>query len=437
MELTAPPDKSLTHRALILAGLAQGTSRLSGLLAAEDPRSTAGCLRSLGVGVSRLPDDGSPITLEGRGLRGLSAPQAVLNAGNSGTTARLLLGVLAGHPFEATVTGDDSLRSRPMGRVIKPLRDMGARIQGRDGSERLPLTIRGGDLEPVVVESPVASAQVKSAILLAGLVAGVPVTVRQPGRSRDHTERMLSGAGVRVLEGVWRGATDLDEGWEVRLPEPPSALEPLDFRVPGDFSSAAFLVALALLGAVGSELRIRNVGLNPTRTGLLPVLKRMGASVAARLEGEAGGEPVGNLVVEPGPLVGVEVGGEEIPDLVDEVPVLAVLAARARGVTRITGAGELRVKESDRIRALKRGLEAVGVEVEELEDGLEIQGTDRSLQGRVDSSGDHRIAMAFGVLGRAVGGDIEVGDPQLSDVSFPGFWRVLDRLAPRRRGVGP
>lgn len=423
MELTVPGDKSMTQRALILSSLAEGESRLSGLLAGADPRATSGALRALGAEIPALPGDGSEIRVGGAGLRGLRSPVAPLDLANSGTGARLLLGVLAGLPLEAVVTGDASLRSRPMARVTEPLGSMGAGFEALGEEGRLPLRVRGGGLRPLEYETEVASAQVKSALLLAGITGGVFVLLSEPGRSRDHTERMLGMVGAPVVSHS-RGPH-----WRVELRDPPAALRPLDFRVPGDFSSAAFFLALGLLGGVGEELVIRNVGLNPTRTGLLPVLERMGSRIdAPEPPSEASGEPSGDLVVRPSDLEGVEVGGGEVPTLIDELPLVAVLGARARGQTRIRDAGELRVKETDRIHALVENLRAVGVETEEHDDGLTVQGTRKPLRGTARSFGDHRIAMAFGVLGALPDCEITVRDPGAVEVSYPGFWRELKRL---------
>ncbi len=431
MELTVPGDKSMTQRALILAALADGRSRLSGLLAGADPRATAGALRALGADLSHLPDDGSEIGVEGVGLDGLRTPDGLLDLENSGTGARLLLGVLAGAGVEAVVTGDASLRSRPMERVTGPLETMGARFEALDAPGRLPLRLEGGELKPVEYETPVASAQVKSALLLAGVTGGVFVLVSEPGRSRDHTERMLGLAGAPVISHA-RGPR-----WQVELRDPPDRLRPLDFHVPGDVSSAAFFVALGLLGGAGDELVIRDVGLNPTRTGLLDVLGRMDGDVETEGgEDEGPGEPSGALLVRPSELTGVEVGGKEIPRLIDELPLVAVLGVRARGETRITDAAELRVKETDRIRALVENLRAVGAEVEEREDGLVVEGSDRPLRGRVRSFGDHRIAMAFGVLAAAPGCEIEIDGREAVDVSYPGFWDDLRRVRRGRRSGG-
>lgn len=431
--MKVPGDKSLTQRALIFAALSEGESRVSGLLPGADPRSTAGALRALGAQIPPLPPDGREIRIRGRGLEGLLAPSDPLDLGNSGTGARLLLGVLAGRPFEAVATGDASLRARPMTRVTDPLSSMGAKFEFLASPGRLPVRVRGGELRPLEYDLPVASAQVKSALLLAGLTGKVSVLLTEPGRSRDHTERMLRMVGVPVVN------RPLEVGRRVELRAPPDRIEPLDFRVPGDFSSAAFFLALGALGVAGEHLTLEEVGLNPTRTGFLRVLARMGVrleiespSGASRsppgsVPGE-GVEPTGTLRVHRSRLAATEVGGDEVVLLIDEVPLVAILAVRAEGETRITGAGELRVKETDRIRALVENLRALGVEAEELEDGLVVRGREGPLRGDVRAHGDHRIAMAFGVLGAEAGNEIRVDEPGVVEVSFPGFWDELRAL---------
>lgn len=422
-ELRVPGDKSISHRALLLAALAGGESRIRGILTGEDPQATASILRELGVRVPPLVADGE-LRVTGVGVRGLRAPGGILDCANSGTTARLMLGVLAGQELEATLTGDESLRRRPMRRVTDPLSRMGARFEPLAAPGRLPLHIAGGPLRALDYRLPVASAQLKSALLLAGVTGGVPVRLLEPGFSRDHTERMLAAAGCALASSPEGGAN------RVRLTAAPPALNPLDVAVPGDFSSAAFPLALALLGGAGEGIVLRGIGLNPTRTGILPVLQRMNARIEVEIgSAPEGGEPVGDLIVHSCDLTGTEVQPEEIPGLIDEVPVLAVLAARARGVTRITGAEELRVKESDRLGALAANLSNLGVEVEELPDGLVIEGTGRPLSGAVEARGDHRIAMAFGVLGALAGNAITVDAPAAVDVSYPGFWEMLERAS--------
>jgi 3-phosphoshikimate 1-carboxyvinyltransferase len=353
-----------------------------------------------------------------------------LDLSNSGTGARLLLGVLAGSGISAEVDGDASLRSRPMSRVTVPLRAMGAGFRFLEDEGRLPLEVTGRrPLESIEWQSPVASAQVKSSILLAGLVGGAFVLVSEPVQSRDHTERMLQRAGVGVI------AHPVEGRWQVELRDPPSRVAPMDFRVPGDISSAAFLLALAALGGAGRSLAVESVGLNPTRTAFLDVLDRIGATVHVEPDsGDALGEPSGVVEVRPAALRAVNLGGAEIPRLIDEIPLIAIMAARAEGISRISDAAELRHKESDRIAVVASNLAALGVKVEEYPDGLAIEGSDRPLSGRVECRGDHRIAMAFGVLGALSGNRIEMDEPQAADVSFPGFW---DALANAARHQGP
>ncbi len=424
--ITVPGDKSISHRALLLSALARGESRLSGLLPGADCRSTASVLRALGASVPPLPPDGSEIRVTGVGPEGLRSPAERLDCGNSGTTARLLLGLLAGLPVEATLTGDESLRSRPMRRVTEPLGEMGARFSEVGEPDRLPLIVKGGGLSSFSYRSTVASAQVKSALLLAGVTARVPVEIEEPGRSRDHSERMLRRMGCEVEEGGG------PEEWRVRLTACPSTLDPLELHVPGDFSSAAFFLALGLLGGAGSRLRIANVGLNPTRTGLLDVFREMGGRIEVENLREAedpSGEPAADLVAFPSELHGVTVAGDVIPRLIDEIPILGVVAARASGVTEVRDAEELRVKESDRIRVLAENLAGLGGDVEELPDGFRVKGPTGPLRGRIAVHHDHRIAMAFGVLGALPGHEVVVDDPAVADVSFPGFWTLLEACA--------
>ena len=425
LTLRVPGDKSITQRALILGALADGESRIGGVLRGADPVATGRALAALGVEITGLAGaDRESLRIRGRGLRAWSGPAGVLDLRNSGTGARLLAGALAAQPLSAVLAGDASLSSRPMERIARPLRRMGASVEYLERSGVLPMRITGGALTGIRHDGKVASAQVKSAILLAGVGAGVAVEVREPRQSRDHSERMLEAMGVDVVE---RAAED---GWMVRIAAPPPRLAPLDMDVPGDFSSAAFFLAWAALAGGAAPLTARAVGLNATRTGLLPVLARMGVEIEVHPRRAAGGEPVGDLRVaaRANPLRSVQVGRGEVPGMIDEIPVLAVLAARAEGVTRITGAAELRVKESDRLAALAVNLRRIGVEVEELPDGLEIEGTRRPLSGVVECFHDHRIGMAFGVLGQTPGCDIRVDDPRVSEVSFPGFWELLARV---------
>lgn len=417
-----PGDKSITHRLLLLAGLAPGRSCIRGALTSLDARSTARILRALSVDVSALRA-GAEVVIRGRAR--LRRPATALDCGNSGTSARLLLGLLAAHPFRARLTGDASLRRRPMRRITEPLGRMGARFDGPDPApDRLPLGIRGGPLSPLAWELPVSSAQIKGSLLFAGLAGAVPVALREPdGRSRDHTERLLRSFGYAVAED--------DAGW-IRF-EPTGQLQPFDLEVPGDPSSAAFLVGAALLAEAG-ELRIEGVGLNPTRTGFLRVLERMGARVSAVATGLRAGEPAGDLVVRPSALRATTVGAGEIPGLIDEIPLLAVLASRARGTTRFHQVGELRVKESDRLGLLAANLRALGASAAVEGDTLTVLGGEGAPRGRVRTEGDHRIAMAFAVLGGVAGARVRLDDLECAAVSFPGFEATLRSIDARRRG---
>ena len=410
--LRVPGDKSVSHRALLLAALGDGRSAIRGILDSADVRSTAGVLRALGVTVPPLASD---MTVEGVGLRGLRAPASSLDCGNSGTTARLCSGVLAASPFSSRLVGDESLSRRPMHRVARPLEAMGARFDFEHG-DGLPLTITGGTLRPIEWETEAASAQVKGAILLAGLVAGVPVAVREPARSRTHTERMLAARGVTLAV----------HDTLVRL-EPARSIGALDMTVPADPSSAAFFAGLAALAAAG-ELRLPGVGADETRTGFFRALRRMGAEVDLLDARTEGGEDVADILVRPRALRAIDVVAGEVPSMIDELPMLACLAARAEGATVITGAAELRVKESDRIAQVVANLRAIGVSAEELPDGMRIAGTDAPLRGRILTRGDHRLAMAFGVLGAVPGNAIDVDDPSCVEVSYPSFWSDLRRI---------
>ena len=411
--VTPPGDKSISHRALLLAALAEGPSRIRNILASADVEATARALRALGVDVPPLSPD---FVISGRGPGALRSPQAPIACDNSGTTARLLLGVLAALPgVEARLEGDASLSRRPMRRVAAPLTAMGADLtfEGPPGHDGLPLRVRGRVLQPLTFDSPHASAQVKGALLLAGLLAGVDVTVTEPELSRDHTERMLAARGVSVRR-------------EARTVHVPGGqhLAALDADIPGDPSSAMFFAALAALAASG-ELRLERVALNPTRTGGFDLLRRMGASVEVESLREAGGEPVGTLVVRPGALRAIEIAGADVPRAIDELPMLACLAARAEGTTVIRDAAELRVKESDRIRAVVANLRAIGVAADERSDGMRITGSSRPLAGAVVTHGDHRLAMAFGILGAMPGNAITIDEPSCVAVSYPAFWSVL------------
>jgi 3-phosphoshikimate 1-carboxyvinyltransferase len=406
-------DKSISHRALMLSALSDGTSRISGILNSADVQSTAGVLRAWGVAIPTLTSD---FSVKGVGTRGLKAAGRDLDCGNSGTSARLLSGIAAAQAFESRFTGDASLSRRPMRRVAKPLMEMGAKFD-LPAHGGLPMTVRGGDLHPIHYLSETSSAQVKSAILLAAATAGIPVSVTEPLRSRDHSERMLEARGAHVH------VEEVRDGHCVRLGEL-ERLHALDIEVPGDPSSAAFFAGLAALASSG-EIALEKVCVNPGRIGAFAVLERMGARISMADRHDSGGEPLAAVTVAPGSLRATTIGGAEIPSLIDELPLLACVAARAEGETVITGAAELRVKESDRIATVVGNLRAIGAVAEELPDGLRVTGSDRPLRGHVVTHGDHRIAMAFGVLGAIPGNEIRIDDRDCVRVSYPAFWDHL------------
>ena len=407
-ELQVPGDKSISHRTALLSALADGTSTIKGFLLGDDCLATAAALRALGV---EITSEGGDLTVEGVGLDGLQAPEGPLDMGNSGTGMRLLAGLLASQPFASELTGDESLRQRPMERVAKPLRAMGAEVATQSG--RAPVRIDGRyPLTAIDYTLPVASAQLKSALLLAGLRARGRTVVRSPGRSRDHTERLLRSMGVTV-------ESRLDEVVSIRAPD---RLDPINTQIPGDFSSAAFFLVAGLLAAP-SGLLIRNVGVNPTRSGLLSIVEAMGGRIETRARRILEGEPVADILVSRSELRGIEVSPEWVPLAIDEFPVLFVAAACARGRTVIRGAEELRYKESDRLGVMAAGLRRLGADVAEHADGLVIDGGELH-GGRVDAQGDHRTAMAFAIAGAVARDPIEViGTDQVS-TSFPDFERI-------------
>jgi len=415
--VNVPGDKSISHRALMLGAIADGVTTLENFLEGEDCLATLACFRKLGVDIEG-PQSGRVI-VRGRGLHGLLEPSAVLDAKNSGTTMRLLLGILSGQPFFSVLTGDESLRRRPMGRVVRPLRSMGARIIGRRGGELAPLAVQGGRLQPVEFNSPVPSAQVKSAVLLAGLYAPGETSVTEPVQSRDHTERMLAHFGAEVRRS----------GLTVSVTGEPS-LKGTYIRVPGDISSAAFLMVAACI-VPDAAVKISGVGLNPTRTGVLEVLQAMGAGIEVTLSNTSG-EPYGDITVYASELRGFEIGGELIPRLIDEVPVLTVAAAYASGKSVIRDAGELKYKESNRLATMTAELSRLGAEVEELPDGLIIRGGKRLRGTRLKSHGDHRVAMALAVAGLAADGETVISDAGAVNVSYPGFAETFRQLRERQ-----
>jgi 3-phosphoshikimate 1-carboxyvinyltransferase len=404
-EIGVPGDKSISHRAALMGAIADGTTEIAGFLEAADCHATLAALAAMGVAIER-PGPGE-IRIRGAGMRGLAAPRAPLDLGNSGTAMRLLAGILAAQPFDSVLVGDASLMQRPMERVAAPLRRMGASVDTQDGKP--PLGIAGGRaLRGLEHALAVPSAQVKSALLLAGLYAKGETRVREPSVSRDHTERMLESLGVPVSRSVGSAAVS-----------GPARLRAARLEIPGDFSSAAFFIVAGLV-AGRARLLIRGVGVNPTRTALLEILRMMGGEIRLHARPTSGAEPVADIEVRPGRLRGIAVPPVLVPPAIDELPVLFAAAAVAEGETIVTGAGELRVKESDRLAAMADGLAAVGARVERLPDGLAIRGGPVR-GGTVDSRGDHRVAMAFAVLGACAGKPIAVRDVQNVATSFPGF----------------
>ncbi len=409
-----PGDKSISHRAIIFGSLARGKSKVTNFCPGDDTRNTLKAFQSLGITIKGSRTD---YTIWGKGLRGLQEPSDIIDAGNSGTTTRLLTGLLGGQSFFSVITGDASLRKRPMKRVTEPLRSMGAKIDGREGGDCVPLAIRGGNLRPITYHTPVASAQIKSAILLGGLYADGVTEVIEPVLSRDHTERMLKALGAHVET----------KNTMVRI-KGFSELEAFSLFVPGDISSAAFFV---VGGAIipDSEVLIRDVGINPLRTGILDVLKNMGADIRIGEIKEEGGEERADIIVKSSLLKGVEVSGDLIPRTIDEFPILAVAASQAEGTTIIRDAKELRIKETDRIKTMAEGLRRFGVQVEEFEDGMAITGPQKLKGTRVSSCGDHRVAMAFIIAGLTASGETIVEDTAPIATSFPNFMELLDSLS--------
>ncbi len=414
-EVRVPGDKSISHRALLLNAIAEGEAIISNLGPGADCTSTVRCLKALGVDVDVRPD--GTIRIVGGGLHGLREAADVLDAGNSGTTTRLLTGLLAGQEFFSVITGDGSLRGRPMKRIIDPLRRMGGQLWARKGDSLLPIAIRGSHLTAIDYPLPVASAQLKSALLLAGLYAEGATTVREPQLSRDHTERMLraQGADLRV------------DGRVITL-TPGRRLSALSVDVPGDISSAAFWLVAAAVHP-DAEIVVRDVGVNPGRTGILEALAAMGADVEVVPRGERAGEPVADLVARSSVLRATRIAGDLVPRLIDEIPVLAVAAIFADGETTFADASELRVKETDRVAALVTELGRLGAEVRELPDGLAIRGGRRLRGARCQSYRDHRMAMALAIAGLVAEGETVVDGSQAADVSYPEFWEELERLA--------
>ncbi len=414
-EISVAADKSISHRAVIFSALARGKSTIKNFLLAEDTLSTCNCIRQLGI---KIKTNQTEIQVYGTGLSGFKEPPRILECGNSGTTMRLMAGLLSGQNFLSILSGDESLNQRPMKRIIKPLSAMGADIKARQNSEYPPIVIRGGRLSGLEYELPVASAQVKSALMLAALNAGSETLLSEPYKSRDHSERMLASMGADILV----------KGREIRI-KPGQELQATEFLIPGDISSAAFfLVAASIIP--GSELLILNVGINPSRAGIIKVLKDMGAKIKLVNEREISGEPIADIIVAHSELRATNLEADIIPTIIDEIPVLAVAMALAKGESSVRGAAELRVKETDRINAISTGLSKMGVNIKEQPDGFIIKGQADVLRGaRVESKGDHRIAMSLAVAALAAEGDSTIGDTEAVNISFPRFWDLFDALS--------
>ncbi|WP_298035839.1 3-phosphoshikimate 1-carboxyvinyltransferase [uncultured Desulfuromonas sp.] len=417
-EITVPGDKSISHRSVMFGSLAEGPTIVRGFLRGEDNLATLNAFRAMGISIEERA--GGELRIEGRGLHGLTEPEDVIDCGNSGTTIRLMTGLLSGQSFFSVLTGDRYLRRRPMKRVVSPLASMGASIWGRGGGDLAPLAIRGGGLRAAEYESPIASAQVKSALLLAGLYADGTTTVREPHLSRDHSERMLDyfGADLQVFDdGVSLNGGPRLEGREV--------------SVPGDISSAAFFMVAALI-CPDTELVIRNVGVNPTRSGIIDILQGMGGRLELLDQREVSGEPVADILVKSSTLKGIEIGGSLVPRAIDEFPVISVAAAFAEGTTVIRDARELKVKETDRIAAMTSELGKLGGRIVALEDGMEITGVEELEGGSVSSWGDHRIAMSLAVAGLRSKAQVTIDDTGCTATSFPSFWSLLDGVRAER-----
>ena len=412
--VTVPGDKSISHRSVMFGAISRGMTEVTNFLQGADCLSTIACFRKLGIEIENNTDS---VKIYGKGLHGLTAPTEILDAGNSGTTTRLISGILAGQPFDTTITGDASIQKRPMGRIMTPLSLMGASFDSKNKNNCAPFTIHGGNLHGIHYDSPVASAQVKSSILLAGLYADGKTSVTEPQLSRNHTELMLSGFG----------ATIISEGTTATI-EPDPSLAGQKIAVPGDISSAAYFIAAGLI-TPGSEILIQNVGTNPTRDGILQVAKAMGGNVTLLNERTVSGEPVADLLIKSSNLKATEVGGDLIPTLIDEIPVIAVMACFAEGTTIIKDAQELKVKESDRIAVVTENLKAMGADIEATDDGMIIRGG-KSLHGAlIQTHMDHRIAMSFAVAGINADGETTFSDASCVDISYPGFFQDMLGLA--------
>ncbi|MFA9408574.1 MAG: 3-phosphoshikimate 1-carboxyvinyltransferase [Candidatus Dadabacteria bacterium] len=412
-EIAPPGDKSISHRSLMLGSLATGTTLVRDFLISDDTLSTANAMRALGASIEI---SGTQVLVKGNGLHGLKEPDKIIDCGNSGTTTRLLIGLLSPQQFTSTLTGDKYLQARPMKRVVGPLAQMGAKINGNEEGNKLPLTIIGSNLKGISYELPVASAQVKSAILLAGLYAEGETEVIEPEPSRDHTERMLSYLGVPIKKN----------GHSIKINKV-SKINPGEIIVPSDISSAAFFIVAALI-TPGSEVLIKNVGINPLRTGIIDILKNMGGDIEIINERDVNGEPIGDILTRSSNLHATEISGDVIPKAIDELPLVAVAASFAEGETLIKDAKELRVKETDRIHAMATELGKLGAEVEEFEDGMSIIGTQALTGATCSSWGDHRIAMSIAIAALRAKGETEIIEADCVSVSYPGFFEVIDEL---------
>ncbi|MFF2456402.1 3-phosphoshikimate 1-carboxyvinyltransferase [Peribacillus simplex] len=410
--IAIPGDKSISHRSIMFGALAEGETTVTNFLSGADCLSTISCFKQLGV---HIEQDGQNVKIEGKGFNGLKEPESVLDVGNSGTTIRLMMGILAGQPFSAVLAGDESIAKRPMTRVVNPLRQMGAVIDGRKGAEYTPLCIRGGKLKGFRYELPVASAQVKSAIILAGLQAEGETVIIEPEETRDHTERMIQEFGGKIEKD---GHTIKVSGNQV--------FKGTSIHVPGDISSAAFFMVAAAI-TENSEVVLKNVGLNPTRTGIIEVMKSMGADITIEKK-TSEGEPAGDITVRSSRLKGTTISGDLIPRLIDEIPVIALLATQAEGITTIKDAAELKVKETNRIDTVANELSILGADITPTADGLIIKGRKALNGGKVTSHGDHRIGMMLAVAAMITDGEVELADPDAIDVSYPQFFGHLSQL---------
>ena len=418
--ISLPGDKSISHRAMLLNSISDGSATVSNFCQGDDRKAMLNCLTGLGINIQKIQTDDSQheddaFLVKGQGIHNLSNPEKILDAGNSGTTFRLVSGLLATQPFESTITGDNSLQNRPMDRIIKPLRKMGAQITGADNSSFAPIKIYGGNLSGIEYIMPIASAQVKSCIMIAGLKASGSTTIIQPEFSRDHTERMLKAMGADITI----------DNLSIRIK--PSNLSALDILVPGDISGAAFWMVLASCHSNASII-LKKVGLNPSRTGVIEALRMMGANIKLSNINEEAGEPYGDIKIQSSDLNGIVIEGGLIPKVIDEIPILSLAACFANGKTIIKDAGELRVKESDRISATVDGLSKLGADIKESSDGIIINGTKKLIGARVDSFNDHRIAMTMGIAGVLSSGETEINRADANMISYPGFWQQLSNL---------